>query len=83
VTALARGTTLMRVSPRARPQPRRIDWDDLAPEVRATLEAGIDEAERREFADLTAAEMDHYLQSGELPERVGGWLDSYDSRRGT
>ena len=83
VTALASSTTLRCVSPRTRPQPRNVNWDDLAPEVRATLEAGIDEAERGEFADLTAEETEHYLQTGELPERVERWLDSYDSRQGT
>ena len=83
VTALSSTTTLERVSPRVRPQPRNVNWDDLAPEVRSTLEAGIDEAERSEFADLTCQETEHYLQTGELPERVKRWLDSYDSRRGT
>jgi hypothetical protein len=83
VTALSSGTTLERVNHRVRPQPRNVNCDDLAPEVRAALEAGIDEAERGEFADLTAEETEHYLQTGELPERVERWLDSYDSRRGT
>ena len=37
------------------------------PEARATLETGLDEADRGEFADLTAVETEHYLQTGELP----------------
>ena len=67
------------MSPRTRPQPT-VKWDELAPEVRATLEAGVDQAERGEFADLTPDETEHYLRTGELPERVEHCLDSYDSR---
>jgi hypothetical protein len=68
------------VSPRTRPQPLSLTWDALTPEARATIDAGVDEADRDEFAALTPDETDHYLQTAELPERVERWLDSYDSR---
>ena len=58
----------------------REPWESLAPEARASLNAGVEEAERGEFADLTPVETEHYLKTGELPERVERWLDSYDSR---
>jgi hypothetical protein len=35
---------------------------------------------RGEFVDLTAEETRRYIETGELPERVERWLDSYDSR---
>jgi hypothetical protein len=43
------------------------------------VRAGIEEAMRGEFVDLTAEETRHYIETGELPERVERWLDSYDS----
>lgn len=70
------------VSPRTRPQPVA-KWDELTPEARATLEAGADQAERGEFVDLTPDETEHYLRTGELPERVERCLDSYASRQHT
>jgi hypothetical protein len=79
VTTGANMTIVVRVSPRIRPQPV-VQWDELAPEARAKLEAGVDEAERGEFVDMTPDETEHYLQTGELPERVELCLDSYDSR---
>jgi hypothetical protein len=52
---------------------------ELPPNVRE----GVEEALRGEFADMTAEETEHYLETGELPERVERWLDSYDSRHAT
>jgi hypothetical protein len=52
---------------------------ELPPNVRE----GIEEALRGEFADMTVEETERYLETGELPERVEHWLDSYDSRRDT
>jgi len=72
-------TTPACVSPRTRPQPI-VTWDELAPEARATLEAGADEADHGAFVDLVPDETEHYLQTGELPERVERCLDSYDLR---
>jgi hypothetical protein len=83
VTRYANAIILQSVTPRARPEPPSVKWDALAPETKATLSAGVDEAARGEFADLTPGETEHYLQTGELPERVERWLDSYDSRRRT
>jgi hypothetical protein len=80
VTTFANATTLQSVSPRTRPEPPSVKWDALAPETQATLNAGVDEAARGEFADLTPGETEQYLQTGELPERVERWLESYDSR---
>jgi hypothetical protein len=34
------------------------------------------DAMRGEFADLTSEESEHYLKTGELPERVRHWRDS-------
>ena len=79
VTMGANTTTLVSVSPRTRPQPI-VKWDELAPGARATLEAGADEADDGAFVDLTHDETEHYLQTGELPERVERCLDSHDSR---
>jgi hypothetical protein len=79
VTIGANATTLVGVSPRIRSQPI-VQWDELAPEARATLEAGVDEAERGDFVDMTPDETEQYLQTGELPKRVEQCLDSYVSR---
>jgi hypothetical protein len=69
------------VTPRTRSQPStELDWSELARDVQARIGAGVDAAERGEFADLTPHETEHYLETGELPERVERWLDSYDSR---
>jgi len=68
------------VSPQTRPQLPNGAWDSVTPEARRTLNAGIDEAEHAEFADMTPYETEHYLRTGELPERVERWLGSYDSR---
>ena len=84
MTTHSNGTTLGIVARRSLPQSAsRLDWSELAPEVQACVGAGVDAAERGEFADLTPQETDHYLETGELPERVEHWLDSYDSRPGT
>jgi hypothetical protein len=68
------------VSPGIRSQLRSVAWESLTPEARASLNAGVEEAERAQFADLTPGETEHYLKTGELPERVERWLGSYDSR---
>jgi hypothetical protein len=44
---------------------------------------GIEQARRGEFADLTEVELRRYLDTGDLPERIERWLDSYDSRLAT
>ncbi len=80
MTTFANAITLQSVSPRTRSEPRSVKWDALAPETKATLNAGVDEAVRGEFADLTPGDTEHYLKTGELPERVERWFDSYDSR---
>jgi hypothetical protein len=61
-------------------QPSSVKWGEPAREARANIEAGLDDADRGELADLTADETEHYLETGELPERVERWLDSYDTR---
>jgi hypothetical protein len=52
----------------------------LSPETEADVRAGCEQAARREFADLSPEESDHYLETGELPERVRRWVDSYGTR---
>jgi len=68
------------VAPRTRPVPCVLPWSELAPELQASIDAGVEAAERGDFADLTPEESERYLETGELPERVERWLDSYDSR---
>lgn len=72
------------MTPRSRParsaEPVEVT---LPPEVAKEVLAGVEEANRGEFADLTREETQHYIETGELPERVERWLDSYDSRDGT
>jgi hypothetical protein len=50
-------------------------------EVARRVREGFAEAERGEFVDLSREETEHYIETGELPERVQRWLDSSDSRR--
>jgi hypothetical protein len=38
---------------------------------------------RGQFVDLSAEETRRYIETGELPERLERWLDSYDSRHAT
>jgi hypothetical protein len=52
----------------------------LSPDAEADVRTGVEQAMRGEFADLTPEENEHYLQTGELPERVKHWLDSYGTR---
>ncbi len=52
----------------------------LSPDVEANLREGLEQAARGEFADLTPEESEHYLKTGELPERVRHWLDSSVTR---
>ncbi len=70
------------MTPRARSKSAELDWSKLAPEVQTSLRAGLEEAKRGEFADMSPEETEHYLETGELPERVERWLDSYDSHHG-
>jgi len=51
----------------------------LSPDVEANVRAGVEQSERGEFADMTPDEVERYLETGELPEHVERWLDSYDS----
>jgi hypothetical protein len=83
VTHPANGLRLHPVAPRTRPKPSELEWSALAPDLRAGIDAGVSSAERGEFADLSPTETEHYLETGELPERVERWLDSYDSRPST
>jgi type III secretory pathway component EscV len=62
------------------PQPVKAS---LPPDVEASVREGIKEAQGGEFIDLSREENEHYLETGELPERVERWLDSYDARRAT
>ena len=55
----------------------------LPPDVARRVREGFAEAERGEFVELSREETDRYIETGELPERVERWLDSYDSRPGT
>jgi hypothetical protein len=54
-----------------------------ASKLKAGVRVGIEEVERGEFADMAPVETEHYLETGDLPERVARWLDSYDSPRAT
>ena len=52
----------------------------LSPDAEADVRAGVEQAIRGDFADLTPEESEHYLETGELPERVRHWLDSSATR---
>jgi hypothetical protein len=70
------------VAPRTRRNAQPVEAR-LPPDVAADVRAGIEEAMRGEFVDLSAEESWRYIETGELPERVERWLDAYDSRHGT
>jgi hypothetical protein len=69
------------VAPRTRRNAQPVEAR-LPPDVAADVRAGIEEAMRGEFVDLSAEETRRYIETGELPERAERWLDSYDSRHG-
>ena len=50
----------------------------LSPENARRVREGCDQAARGEFADMTAEESEHFLETGELPARVRLWVESYD-----
>jgi hypothetical protein len=66
------------VTPRTRPHPSPLEAK-LSPENARRVREGLEQAERGEFADMTAEETRHYIETGELPERIERWLDSHDS----
>lgn len=70
------------MAPRARPLPEPVEAN-LSPETARGVRQGIEQARRGEFADLTEVELRRYLETGDLPERIERWLDSYDSRLAT
>jgi hypothetical protein len=53
--------------------------------MEADVRAGLDEAERGETVALTAGELDHWADTGELPEHVEEWagIDRSSSPRTT
>jgi hypothetical protein len=51
---------------------------DLPRDVVRRVRQGFAEADRGEFVDLSPEEMEQYLETGALPERVERWLESYD-----
>jgi hypothetical protein len=57
----------------------------LSAELEADVRAGIDEAERGETVALTAGELEHWAETGELPEHVEEWagIDRSSSPRTT
>jgi hypothetical protein len=65
------------VAPRTRSRLEPIEAN-LPPDVARRLRQGFAEAERGEFVDLTSEEMDRYIETGSLPERVERCLESYD-----
>lgn len=71
------------MAPRTRPPPGEPLEAKLAPEVARQVREGFAEAERGDFVELSADETNHYIETGELPERVERWLDSSDSRPAT
>jgi hypothetical protein len=71
------------MAPRTRPPLGEPVEAKLPADVARQVREGFAEAERGEFVDLSTEETDHYIETGELPERVERWLDSYDSRRAT
>jgi hypothetical protein len=70
------------MAPRTRPLPEPVRAK-LSPENARGVRQGIEQARRGEFVDLTEVELRRYLDTGDLPERIERWLDSYDSRLAT
>jgi hypothetical protein len=66
------------MSLRSHPLPIEPVQAELPPDVEAQLRAGIEACERGETMRLTAQEAEHYLETGELPERVERWAASPD-----
>ena len=66
------------MAPRARPRLVK-----LSPVVEAHVREGAEQAARGEFAEMMPEESDHYLATGELPERVEHWLASPSTRSDT
>jgi hypothetical protein len=60
------------MSPRTHPAVEPV-VADLSPEVEAQVRAGIEAVERGEVVPLTSEEVDHWAQTGELPERARNW----------
>jgi hypothetical protein len=58
-TALPEGTELMLTAGQ---------WVTLSPEDQADLRAGIEAAERGELRPVTREELDHWAETGEVPE---------------
>jgi hypothetical protein len=69
------------MAPRTRPPMGEPIEAKLPPEAARRVREGFAEAERGEFADLSAEETQQYVETGELPARVQSWLDSSASRR--
>jgi hypothetical protein len=65
-------------APRARPMPEPSEAK-LSPANARRVREGIAQAERGEFADLTAEETRRYIETGELPQRTERWLDFHGS----
>jgi hypothetical protein len=68
---------------RARPHSIGPRQGNLSPADEADVRAGIEQASRGEFADMSPEEKQLYLETGALPERVARWLESYSSRNAT
>ena len=82
LAAVGAHSTIRCMAPRSRPplvgEPVEAK---LPPEVAQRVREGFTEAQRGEFVDLSPEETDRYIETGELPERVERWHDSYDFRR--
>jgi hypothetical protein len=52
-------------------------------ELPAGVWRGLDEAQRGETIALTKAELDHWAETGELPEHIEAWAASLASRGNT
>jgi hypothetical protein len=70
------------MAPRTRPLPEPVEAK-LPPDVARRVRASVEGAMRGEFVDMSPEETRRYVETGELPERVERWLDSFDSGRTT
>ena len=63
------------------PMGRRAKLARLPPNDTRSVREGIEQADRGEFLDLTPEEVDHFLETGELPENAQRRVDALKRSR--
>jgi hypothetical protein len=76
----ARASQRVSGAPPTSRRPSIREWSELAPETQSALRDGVEQLARGELADLSPEESRHYVETGELPERVELWLEDFERR---